>query len=132
MRIYEVLTPYCNYLVHNVGGGDAGDPGGVCCPREAGEGVVWCPVCLHFCPPPPSPCRAPDPPHRTKRNYEGVSYTGCQTVAGYNAWCYIDAGTCTAGATSHSPGWDYCTDTLSQWCPDGWTYNSFSTYGDGG
>ena len=82
--------------------------------------------------PPPSPCRAPDPPHRTKRNYEGVSYTGCQTVAGYNAWCYIDAGTCTAGATSHSPGWDYCTDTLSQWCPDGWTYNSFSTYGDGG
>ena len=48
VRRYEVLTPCCNYLVHNVGGGDAGDPGGVCCPREADEGVVWPPVCLHF------------------------------------------------------------------------------------
>ena len=83
---------------------------------------------------PPSP---PSPPRRTrsvktKRNYEGLSYTGCQTVGGYNAWCYTDPTSCPPGVPTQSTSWDYCTDTLSQWCPAGWSYNSFSTYGDGG
>jgi hypothetical protein len=62
----------------------------------------------------------------------GTDYSGCQTAGGYDAWCYTDPTSCPAGSNPQSTSWDFCTETLSQTCPDGWSYNFFLGYGEDG